>query len=405
MDTLNSSVITTPRILRVPENFSPELRLVLGLLRVALKTGEAAEIAGLCRGVDWTAFGACVERHRVGAFLHHRLSPEVRSALPVVAAQHLLQQSQTNVRRALMQSAELVRLVKLLEEKNIPVISLKGPLLSRQLYGELGLRHAGDIDLLVMPETAGRAHVVLGEAGYRRVSPGFELTPRQEKQYIQLRHEFSYLPAPPRPRMEMTWRLEPFSNLNDIWPRAIKQELGGHQVHTLPLNVNTPYLFEHGAGHAWFRLFWLVDAALLLADSKTDWDELLGQARAAKNTRPLLQGARLAGELLGIPAPAAFLRAPGKRPKIEAFTAEATRWMALDAGLIKKPAWFFRQIIYRARLQQGWRAKYNILRQRLLFVRGWEMLRLPDWCFALYYPAMPFLCLYNLIVPGRRSSR
>jgi hypothetical protein len=405
MDTANSSVITTPAILHVPENLPPELRLVLGLLRVALKTGEATEIAGLCHSVDWTAFGGCVERHRVGAFLHHRLPPEVRSALPGMVVQHLQHQSQTNVRRALMQAAELVRLVKLLEEKNIPVISLKGPLLSRQLYGELGLRHAGDIDLLVKPENAGRANALLLEAGYRRLAPDFELTPRQEKQYVQLRHEFSYQAAPPRPRMEMTWRLEPFSNLDDAWPRTIKQELGGYQIHTLPPDVNARYLFQHGSGHAWFRLFWLVDAALLLAHSETDWADLLAQARAEKNERSLLQGARLAGELLGTPVLAAFLAGPGEQRKLAAFTAEATRWMARDAGVIEKPAWFFRQIIYKARLQQGWRAKYGILRQRLLFVRGWKMLRLPDWCFALYYPAMPFLCLYNLIVPGRKSSR
>ncbi|HWZ94793.1 MAG TPA: nucleotidyltransferase family protein [Opitutaceae bacterium] len=405
MDPPNSSVITTPEMLRVPKNFSPELRLLLGLLRVALKTGEAAEIAGLGRGVDWTAFGACVERHRVGPFLHHRLPPEVRSALPVAATQHLRQQSQANVRRALMQSAELARLAKLFEEKNIPVISLKGPLLSRQLYGELGLRHAGDIDLLVAPGNAGPADTVLREAGYRRTEPDFELTLRQAKQYRRLRHEFSYLAAPPRPRMEMTWQLESFSNLENIWPRAIKQELGGQQIHTLPPDININYLFHHGSRHAWFRLFWLVDVALLLAESETDWAGLLGRARAAKNVRPLLQGARLAGELLGAPVPPAFLAGPGEQRKIAAFAAEACHWMVLDADASEKPAGLFRLLIYRLRLQQRWHTKYYILKQRLLFVRGWKMLRLPDWCFALYYPAVPFLYLYYCIAPGRKPSR
>jgi hypothetical protein len=405
MDTAKSPVITTPAKLRVPENFPPELRLVLGLLRVALKTSEAAEVSGLCRSVDWTAFGVCVERHRVGAFLHHRLSPEARSALPGVATQHLLQQSQTNVRRALMQSAELVRLVKLLEGKNIPVISLKGPLLARQLYGELGLRYAGDIDLLVRPENVGPAHIVLGEAGYRRKWPDFELTPRQEKEYLRLRHEFSYLASPPRPRMEMKWQLEAFSSSDDAWRHAVKQELGGHLISALPPDMNARYLFQHGSGHAWFRLFWLVDAALLLANSQMDWADLLARARTAKNERPLLQGARLAGELLGAPIPAAFLPAPGEQRKVATLATEARRWMDLDAGLIEKPAWLSRQLIYRIRLQQGWRAKYHIFRQCLLFVRGWKMLRLPDWCFALYYPATPFLCLCHWIAPGRKPSR
>lgn len=414
MDPLNSPVITTPGMLRVPKNFSPELRLLLGLLRVALKTGEAAEIAGLGRGVDWTMFGACVGRHRVGPFLHHRLPPEVRSALPVAATQHLQQQSQTNVRRALMQSAELVRLVKLLEVKNIPVISLKGPLLSRQLYGELGLRHAGDIDLLVSPGNASQADTVLRGAGYQRVAPDFELTPRQEKHYLELRHEFSYLAAPPRPRMEMMWRLEQLSIPDDAWTHAVKQALGGHDIHTLPPDINTHYLFDHGARHAWFRLFWLVDVALLLAGGETDWHDLLAHARAAKNVRPLLQGARLAGELLGAPVPPAFSPGPGERRKIAASAAEATDWMVRDedtianpeCGSFKKLARFSIQLIYVIRLQQSWRAKYYILRQRLLFVLGWRVLRLPDWCFALlYYPSVPFLCLYHWIVPGRRPSR
>jgi len=389
----------------VPENFPPELRLVLCLLRVALQTGEVAEISRLRYGVDWTEFIGCVDRHRVGAFLHHRLPPEARSVLPGTVTQHLQEQSRLNVRRALTQAAELVRLVRLLEGEGIPVLSLKGPLLAKELYGELGQRHAGDIDLLVAPENAGRADGLLRGAGYRRVAPDFDLTPLQEKCYLRFRHEFSYLASAPRPRMEMMWQLEQFSNLDDVWRRAVKQELGGHQIHILPPDLNAHYLFQHGARHAWFRLFWLVDVSLLLAGSEINWSDFSARARHAKMERPLQQGARLAGELLGVAVPPALLPAPGEQQQVANFAEDARHWMVLDAATIKTPFGFFRQLVYRIRMQQGGQAKYAIFRQRLLFVDGWKLLRLPDWCFVLYYPAMPFLCLYSLITGDRKSSR
>lgn len=405
MDTADLTATAPTAMQGIPEDFPPELCLVLGLLRVALRTGEIAEISRLCQGMDWTAFGPCVDRHRVGAFLHHRLPPEARSLLPETVTQHLQEQSRLNVRRALTQAAEVVRLVKLLEGGGIPVLSLKGPLLAQEFYGELGQRHAGDIDLLVAPENASRADRLLRGAGYRRVAPDFDLTPLQEKCYLQFRHEFSYLAGAPRPRMEMMWQLEQFPNLDDAWRRAVKQELGGHQIHILPPDLNAHYLFQHGARHAWFRLFWLVDVSLLLARDDINWDDFATRARSTQMERPLQQGARLAGELLGVAVPPALLPAPIEQRKITNFAADARHWMMLDAATVKTPFGFFRQLVYNIRLQQGWRAKYNIFRQRLLFVDGWKLLRLPDWCFVLYYPAMPFLCLYSLITGGRKSSR
>jgi len=76
-----------------------------------------------------------------------------------------------NARRSLANAAELVRLYKLFQENDIPVLPLKGSVLALQVYGNLAMRHAGDIDLLVEPGQLELADRFL-QINYHRTMPG-----------------------------------------------------------------------------------------------------------------------------------------------------------------------------------------------------------------------------------------
>jgi hypothetical protein len=68
-------------------------------------------------------------------------------------------------------AAEAIRLQRLFDDVKIPVLFLKGASLEMLAYGNLGLRSAKDIDLLVTPEFLEPAIALLTRTGYRRFDP------------------------------------------------------------------------------------------------------------------------------------------------------------------------------------------------------------------------------------------
>ena len=368
-----------------------ELCALVQLLRVALGTTPADDFRWP-DGVDTAEFTALVTRHRVGAWLQQDLPLAVRERLPVPVREHLREAASRTARLAMVRASELVRIARLFRTAGIPFLSIKGPLLARSLYGELGGRHAGDLDLLIPEGRLAEADVALRGTGCRRSQPDFDPSPRQWREYQRLKHEFEYFNDATQVRIEVEWRLEGLGPpLFDDWLKAgIRENLGGTELTRLPADTEALYLFVHGAGHEWFRLFWLVDVARLLLRESVDWSQVMRQARARGVERAVWQGARLAELLLGVALPEPLRGGAGR-----------TGWLANSAvrriGLPEadRPGLreLLRQARYQLRLRGGWSAKAAVLRPRLMSPTNWKMLPLPDRWFALYYFAAPLLWL------------
>lgn len=379
-------------------NWPAETRLLLQALRVALNTAPA-ELPWPA-GADAGQFLALVERHRVGAFLHQRLPREALAVLPESVRQRVAASARETAFRAMQRTAELTRLVQLLEQAGIPVTSVKGPLLARELYGDLGLRHSGDLDLLIPQADAERADGLLRAAGFRRTQPDFELTPLQLRKYFTVRHEFEYFSADGALRLEIMWRLvnhEHFhrSTLGEAPGEAV---IGGRRIAVLPAETAALHLLLHGADHGWFRLFWLLDIALLMQAGKLDWPRLLARAEAVRLERVFWQSVRLAQELLAVALPAG-LPAPPQAPVITRLVDDACRHIELTPEEIKTGAAHGWMAAYAWRLQPSWRVRVRLLRPRVVNPADWQTLPLPDRWFALYYALWPLLWVKRHLGP------
>lgn len=376
------------------DTWPPELRALVQLLRLALGTAPAGDFRWP-PGLAAAAFGACVARHRVGAYLHHRLPGDVRAALPVPVREQFTASAQRTARLALVRSAELVRLARRFGAAGIPFLSVKGPLLAQALHGDVGVRHAGDLDLLIAPERLADADAVLRAAGCRRSQPDFELTPRQWREYQRLKHEFEYFNDPTGVRIEVEWRLEGLGRQAfDEWLQAgARETLGGVELARLPATTEALYLFVHGAGHEWFRLFWLVDVARLLLRGGVDWPQVMRTAWAGGVEASVWQGARLVEVLFGVPVPEPVSVPAACAARVNWLVHSALRHMSL-AGADQPGLWeLLRQTRYQLRLRRGCSEKAAVLRPRLMSPANWKMLPLPDRWFALYYLAAPLLWL------------
>jgi hypothetical protein len=368
-----------------------EERLVVELLRHAL--GTATKQLVWPENLNPGRFQACVGRHRAGAFLHHRLAVSSVENIPSKIRDGLREHAEQTTKRALQRSVELIRVAKIFQQAGIPFLSFKGPLLAHDLYGTLGERHAGDIDLLMAADHVGLADKCLRAAGWRRTEPSFELTPRQWREYQQVRHEFEYFQTSTDVRLEIAWRLNGFQGqtADELLKQSRQVVMAGTSLHRLPKNTEFLYLFVHGAGHRWFRLFWLVDVAQLLLRNDIDWAALKQIADQNRVERCLWQGSQLASELFGIPLPEAL-----KVPKSEANRIGQLALDGLDAMNLpdtERPdvAELFRDLRYLWCLRPDWPSRSKIFKARLNSPDNWETLRLPDRWFGLYYVVFPLL--------------
>ncbi|MEN9575091.1 MAG: hypothetical protein RL514_2946 [Verrucomicrobiota bacterium] len=385
-----------------PEDWPPELRLLVTQLRLALGTAGQDDRAQLTAPVDWDVWLRWVQRHRVGGFLHHRLPVEARAVLPPAVATQLRAIGLANVQQGLARAAELTRITGLLDWQGIKALAFKGPLLSVQLHGEAGVRHAGDLDLLLAAEDVPRADAALREAGYRRAYPGFELTPFQWRKFLDLHHEVSLLHAQRGITVELQWRLEGLqdASFDALWQDRVPVELAGRSLMTLPAEMGALYLFAHGAKHGWLALCWLLDVALLLQDARVAKAGWWPTAQRLQLTQPLLQGVALAASLLNVPLPVELAGERARLQSVEGLLGEAGRRMAKARANEPSVGATLRDTVYQFRLQESWRGRLALVQPRLLSPENWKLFPLPDALFWLYYPAAPFLWAWRRCCAG-----
>ena len=380
-----------------------ELRFLALSLRHALGTAQNPEPPA--PGFDWDTWLTWVSRHKVGGFLHRRLPQAARDLLPSAAALRLRDAGMATAQRALAMTGELVRLTSLFEKQGIRVIGLKGPLIAQQLYHEAGVRHAGDIDLLVAPGDIAAADLLLKNSGYSRSYPDFDPTPLQWRHFLAIEHELNHFHPQTGLRVELQWRLEglPDISFDQLWISRSSVALAGRNVAALPPYVSELFLFAHGAKHGWASLFWLLDVALVLhrcdeQKAASLWTEALRMAAA----KPLLQGALLAHQLLETELPA-ILSTNLQRHDVRALTTEAMRRMRQPSMPQASMPDLMRDTAYLFRLRETWRERWRFVRRRLSSPQNWIEFPLPDRWFWLYYPASPFLWAGRQLRNRRRA--
>lgn len=338
--------------------------------------------------------------------VYQRLKSVGGNGVPEAVLADLGNRYRRNVQQVLAKTAELVRLLRQFEKAGIPVLPFKGPVIGIQAYGDVGSRHVGDLDIMVGPKRALEAEVVLRGEGYQRTHPHFVLTLRQASVYVKNNHHFGYMRRDSGPRVELHWRFG--SNryffplgFDELWQNRQSLLLGGVNVPTLSVEHTVLLLCAHGAGHHWFRLFWLNDLARLVTGKESvEWPRLMDHADGLGIGRMVVEGVTLANLLLGSPLPVPVRTCAAKDRGLKRLVQMALHLISLPDGPSHKP--FTRAYCYskmhKALLRKDRRYKLAFCLGMLGASYGdWERVPLPDGLFPLYYllrPAMWFLRWY-----------
>jgi hypothetical protein len=253
----------------IDTRLTPELQLLLTCARLELTDAQKQRLTRLCGEiVDWSSLMNLAHHHLMLplAYRHLRsLAPEVIPA-PALATMRSL--CQRRVIEIMTMAAEQQRLVtQVLQPLGIPYVLFKGPSLALRYYGQLGLRQARDVDMLIAPSHLLALSKTLLERGYR-LDPG-HLTERYDQGLTpdDLGAACRYLNvvtliSPNGVRLELHRLIDSHGYIfrtDDLLAKAENFDINGSPCQMLPTSELFVYICYHHSRHQWSRLHWLAD--------------------------------------------------------------------------------------------------------------------------------------------------
>jgi hypothetical protein len=290
---------------------SPEFRLAAAcaMWPPSDRRTEAIHAAAF-EPIDWARFLRVATRHQVIGLIHEGLT-QARPDVPPEIADEIGTQAAAQVRETLAMAREAMRVQRLFDDADLPVLFVKGPALAVLAFGNVGLRSGQDIDLLVPYEALPAATAVILRAGYRRFDPPPNISAAQVRLVMPLRKDLEFVHEVTRLRIELHWRL--FLNQHAIEETSFTAEsrvvplAGAEGLRTLGDEDLFAYLCMHGALHWWYRLKWLADVNALLACASEHGIERLVRAAEARGAgRAAAQALLLCRKLFQTPLPASL---------------------------------------------------------------------------------------------------
>ncbi len=347
------------------------------LLSLCATESPSPDAASL-KGIDTAELIRLANRHGV--------LPLVSRALSGFSCEAELERDRGHaMKRALVFTAELIRILDVLGKAGIPAIPLRGPVIGQLLYGDTAGREFSDLDILVRREDVTRVIEALLASSFRLQSP----RPVQRECSLRWGFEISLQRDPKGASVDLHWEIGPGYYPFALPAGAIWSALQTISFERRPVPFPSPEcllltLCIHGAKHHWERLMWLCDVERLVAKGGIDWQEAAGSAATRHCRRPLLLGLWLAHQLLGAVVPDAMLEEARRSPSIGALVGQVReRMFSDDAGAysaLESCSFHFRLAGFRG----GLRYALGVL--LIPTDADWNWVALPRGLRWLYYP-------------------
>jgi hypothetical protein len=381
---------------------SPAFRLMIATSWLAPDSWQNHQSEAIREAIaaepDWTEYLRLVDRHCTPALSWASLKRVPGLKIPPSAEEVLRQRSDACRMQAMRHCARLVSVLKAFNQAGIPAMPMKGPILSFELYGDIGLRHSFDLDLAVVPGDLSSVQSCLRNLGWQLDSSYGSMTSGQWENIWKTEQHLGFVSPEGDCALEIHWRnlwdrWELPSSNTVRWERSLAAVWQGCAYQAMNPIDHLLYLCNHGGRHAWERAKWLGDLARIHAQGQTDWQMALDQAGNTEQEIPLLLCLRLLQTVHGLPVPS-LLKDPVKKlsPLLMDtslfFLAAPTETVALDAlGELRSA---FRLARYERQIwpQRPWR---QALARFLFSHRDFKLLALPDCLFWAYLPMRPIL--------------
>ena len=377
----------------------PPLPAEWSLLRAACceDGAEAKQIIGdlLSSPIEWKTVLDLADRHGVLPLLTQALSDAPQHVAPDVISS-LRQSYQTNVHKALFLSRELIRILDKLSAAGVEAMPYKGLALAEIVYGDIALRQAGDIDLLIRARDFARVRDALRELEY---VPHLNLSSAAEVAYLESGYECAFDGPAGKNLIEVQWSIQPRFyavdvDMGSIFQRGVDVTVAGCAMKSPSMEDLFLILSLHAAKHLWGRLIWICDLARLSQLPILNWSLIGQQAEQLGIVRILRVSLILASHLSRAPIPSAadkYLPAETDAPII---AEEIEDCLLRETTINPESLEYYRWMV---RLRERRIDRMRIVR-RLVLTPGpgeWSTMRLPK----------PLFPIYRLIRLGRLGAR
>ncbi len=368
------------------------------LLLASSAPGPAGEatLRSLVRApIDWNACLQLADRHGTPSLMYQNLA-RLPEAVPAEVLATLHTRHQSNIRKSLYLTRELIRILDCVEALGIEMIPYKGVVLAETLYGDMALRQPGDIDVFVRAKDVARIKEAVGQLGF---APRLQIPASAERDYLAAGYELTFDSAAGKNILELQWALQPRFyavdfDMEGMLQRAVAVHVGGRAMKTPAPEDLLLVLAVHAAKHVWGRLIWLCDIAQLLKRQNLDWNWIGSQASTLGIERMLRITLLLTHRLLGAAIPSAVQAALADDRTAMRFADEIGAAMARGTTYEEEQVAYFR-LMMRLRERRSDRLRFLT---RLTFTPGpgeWETVRLPA----------PLTPLYRLVRLTRLAAR
>ena len=358
------------------------------LLYIARRDIDPAHLHSLINhDLDWDYLLALAYAHGLLPLLHKHIATDL---VPAHIISRLKRESVANSQNVLHLTGKQLRIYKLFKENNVAVALFKGPLLAQMAYGEISLRQAGDIDLLIHRRDFTRARLLLESLGYE-MTP--QLTAAQLSSHLNNHCEIQFMRDEWLTVVDLHWDLAPRSFVfgvkpEDVMSRLQPVSLAGTTVETFGAEDLLLYQAMHGAKHLWRRLEWISCLAeSLRATTTIDWDTLVDRAAKAHATRMLALGLRLVEEFSDFAVPSEVFAAIDPNKTMGQMAQQIRAQLFTTFG----PAESTETNLYNLRIMDR-KGDAVISALRSIFVPtlpDWQSLALPASLHPLYYAYRP----------------
>lgn len=275
--------------------------------------------------LDWPYIVDTASYHKVTPLVYNSIGKVSAPDIPDWFRQSLKKSCLFTIARNLAHYSTLVFVLELFDKNNVQSIVFKGLALAADIYGQIGMRTFGDLDMLVPRQDLRKAILLLQREGFKT---DIDLNLEQYKKLVAKSHHAVLVKD--RAIIELHWELSgryisQGIQFKDVAGRGIDIDIEGRDVRSLGPEDLLVYLCLHGCRSYWLQLDMACGVNELIRKKKNlDWEQVFHIAREQGAEKMVVHGLQLVEHFwsVGLPAPVA------KKTKKEMGVQKATNWVA-----------------------------------------------------------------------------
>ncbi|WP_414468880.1 nucleotidyltransferase family protein [Methanobacterium sp. ACI-7] len=284
-------------------NLNNEVELILYCARTNCDDEVKQKISYLLHeDINWIYLLQKARIHEVMPLLYWNLKDF--DEVPNIISDYLKIQFEENIKKNLILTGDMFKVLNLLKSNNINAIPYKGSSLAILAYGNLALRSFEDIDVFVQEGDVKKVKKLLSSNGYVM---DFDLDSRKEDFFLKHQREFKFKNEN-GVIIEVHWKIP---GLGFSFPYKVEDNLetnyvtiNGHKILNFSVYDLLLILFIHAAGHYWVKIKWICDIVEVINNhDNLNWNILIAKAKKLGIKRIMLISLFLANDLLDLRLP------------------------------------------------------------------------------------------------------